>query len=78
MKATNKARNILERMKRRQLFRAQEMRDRVLDQFNRDNMDDVGPVGTPDQQSQVLTEMNNLQAEAEEIYRNVGAGLKTI
>jgi len=63
MNTTNKAGEILKRMKHRNLFRSPETRDRVLDEFNQDNLDNVGQVGSPNQQSQVLNEMNNLASE---------------
>jgi hypothetical protein len=35
-------------------------RNRILDQFNRENMDDVGPLGR-DQEIKVLKEINEMQ-----------------
>jgi hypothetical protein len=45
---TDKAQKILQKMQKRQALKRlanPERRDRILDEFNRDNMDDVGPVG---------------------------------
>ena len=42
---TNKARKILEKMKLRRLFEDPKARDRILGEFNRSTLDDVGPLG---------------------------------
>ncbi len=54
---TEKAQRILDKMKNR---RAKKL-DTELQEFNSSTLDDVGPVGAPDQQMRVLDEMNSLQ-----------------
>jgi hypothetical protein len=42
---TEKAQTVLNRLKVRRLFRNAERRNEILNEFNRDNLDDVGPIG---------------------------------
>ena len=44
-------------------------RNRILDQFNRENLDDVGPVGG-EQGMKVPQEMNELAKQLEQIIRD--------
>lgn len=46
-----------------------EVRDRILNKFNRDQLDDVGSVGSAKQQMRVLGEMNDLGQAQEQIIR---------
>ena len=46
-----------------------ERRNRILNEFNRDLMDDVGPIGG-DQGMKVLQEMNELAKQLEQIIRD--------
>jgi transcription antitermination factor NusA-like protein len=71
---TDKAKKILRKMKLTKLFRDPKVRDRILDEFNRDNMDDVGPL-RGDQGRKVLQEMNQLGERQEKIIRD---GVPTI
>lgn len=52
-------------------------REAVLDQLNRDNLDDVGLVGG-DQGMKVLQEMNDLAIEGDQSARRTSAGMKVI
>jgi len=52
-------------------------RRQLLDQFNKDNLDDASPVGG-DRGMKVLDDMNDLASPEDEVYRKVGAGLKVI
>jgi len=71
MKVTDKAGEILQKMKGRSLFQTPEMRDRVLEQFNRSTLDDVGPVGG-DQCMVALKEMNDLGQQRKQIVWGSG------
>jgi hypothetical protein len=75
---TEKANAVMQKLRLKKLFFSPGTRERVLEDFNRSTLDDAQPVGSPDQHSTALDDMNNFQAEAEDIYRNAGAGLKTI
>jgi hypothetical protein len=63
---TDKAKTILQRMNKRQAlkrwrkFSNSARRDRILVEFNRDQLDDVGPIGGAEQRMKVLQEMNSL------------------
>jgi hypothetical protein len=60
---TDKTAKILQMMNRKKALKRlanPEKRDRILDEFNRDNMDDVGPIGGHEQGMKVLSEMNSL------------------
>jgi hypothetical protein len=61
MDMTEKARGILDKMKNRRAKKPWTVKDNVLQQFNTSTLDDVGPVGAPDQQMRVLDEMKSLQ-----------------
>ena len=56
---TTKARAVLQRMIRRRLFGNPRARDRVLGQFNKENLDDVGPLGG-DRGEKFLMELNEM------------------
>ena len=49
-----------------------ETRDRVLDEFNRSTLDDVGPLGGK-QGVRVLPEMNELEAGHDEFVKSLAA-----
>ena len=70
MKTTTKAGEILRRIKRRSLFQSPEMRDRVLDEFSRSTLGDVGPVGG-EQGTKRLSEMNSLVDDHEEFVKSL-------
>ncbi len=57
---TDKAMKILLKMRRRRRSITPNI-DSILEQFNRDNLDDAGPVTGGDQELKVLKEMNELQ-----------------
>jgi hypothetical protein len=57
---TDKAQRVLQKMKRRRLFGNPKVRDRILDEFNRSILDDVGPVGG-DKGETFLKELNEMQ-----------------
>ena len=59
---TEKAQAVLRKLKQRQALKRlnnPERRNRILDQFNRENMDDVGPVGG-DKGEKFLSELNEM------------------
>jgi hypothetical protein len=59
---TDKAKKIMQRMNKRQALKRlanSKARNHILDQFNRENLDDVGPVGR-DQEIKVLKELNEM------------------
>jgi hypothetical protein len=64
---TEKAKAVLQKLRQRQVLKHwkrlanPERRDRILDEFNRDNAPDVKPLGG-DKGMAVLKEMNDLQA----------------
>ena len=45
-------------------------RNRILDQFNRENLDDLGPIEEAEQGMKVLQEMNKLGKAQEQIIRD--------
>jgi hypothetical protein len=60
---TDKAKKILQRMNRRRTLARlanPEKRNRILDQFNRENLDNVGPIGG-DKGEKFLSELNEMQ-----------------
>ena len=63
---TEKAKAVIQKLRNRQALRNwkrlnnSERRDKIIDQFNRDQLDDVGPVGTAEQGNKVPREMNEL------------------
>jgi hypothetical protein len=64
---TIKAKTILQRMNKQKAlkhwreFSNPERRERILNEFNRETMDDVGPVGGKEQALKVLQEMGEAQ-----------------
>jgi hypothetical protein len=67
---TDKAKKIPKKMKRRRtLFRSPEARDRVLGEFNRTSLDEVGPIGG--QGMRVLQEMNSLVDDHNEFVKSM-------
>jgi hypothetical protein len=59
---TDKAQKILQKMNKREGLKRlnhPERRDRILNEFNRDQMDDVGPVGG-DKGEKFLSEINEM------------------
>jgi hypothetical protein len=69
---TDKAQVVLQKMKRRRLFRNPKARERILGEFNQSTLDDVGPVVGAEQGMKVLQEMNEL-GEAQELIIREGA-----
>ena len=59
-------------MKLRRLFGDPIAMDRILDEFNRSTLDDVGPVRGL-KGMKVLSEMNELGAQEDEVNRNAGS-----
>jgi hypothetical protein len=60
---TNKAQKILQKMNKRQALNRlayPKARNRILEQFNRENLDAVGPIAGAEQGMKVLSEMNSL------------------
>jgi hypothetical protein len=53
------------------LFRSPEKRDRILNGFNHDDMDDLGPV-RGDQGRAVRKDINELQAKHDEFVNSLG------
>lgn len=51
-------------------FRSPERRERIVDEFNRENLDDVGPLGG-DQGMKVLNEMNELVDDHDEFVKSL-------
>jgi hypothetical protein len=48
-----------------------ERREKILNEFNRDQMDDVGPVGGTEQAMKILQEMNSLVDDHEEVVKSL-------
>ena len=48
-----------------------ERRDRILNEFSRENLDDVGPTGGAEQGRELLSEMNSLVDDHEEFVKSV-------
>ena len=72
---TEKAKTILQRMNKRQVLKRlanPERRNRILDQFNRENLDDVGPVGRQEQGMKILSEMNSLTDDHDQFVKSLG------
>ena len=74
---TEKAQRILNDFRRKdrakktlKLFRTPKARSQTLEQFNRDNMDDVGPIIAQDQRMRVLDEMNELGEHEEQAFQD--------
>lgn len=71
---TDKAQKILQKMQKRQAlkrwreFSNPERREKILHEFNRAQMDDVGPLGG-DQGMTVLKDINDLGQRQEQIIR---------
>jgi len=68
-----KAGRILQKMNRRGALKRlanPKARNRILDQFNRENLDDVGPLGV-DHGMAVLRKMNDLEAGHEEFVKSL-------
>jgi hypothetical protein len=64
---------ILQKMNKRQALKRladPERRNRILNEFNRDQMDDVGPVGG-EQRMKVLSEMNSRVDEHGEFFKSL-------
>ena len=75
---TDKAKKILEKMKLRRLFVDSQVRGRILDEFNRENMDDVGPVGGAEQGMKVLSEINSMTDGPEQFLRSLEASVANL
>jgi len=61
-------------MKPRRLFGNPRARDRILDEFNRSTLDDVGPVGG-DQGMAILKDMNDLEVGHDEFVKSRAPGV---
>lgn len=71
---TDKAKKTLQKIQKRQtlkLLANPERRDRILDEFKRDQMDDVGPVGGTEHGMKVLQEMNSLVDDHGEFVKSL-------
>ncbi len=66
---TERAQRILNKLKNRGAKKPWAVKDKVLQEFNASTLDDVGPVGAPDQQMRVLEEMNSLQQFEDDNWR---------
>jgi hypothetical protein len=75
---TEKAKKILEGMRKRYQLRMSNpsARERVLNDFNHNNLDDVGPVAGK-QQMKVLEDMNSLDREFEEHIQSLRPNVST-
>jgi hypothetical protein len=68
---TEKAKKILRKMNKRKVLKGWKefsysgRREKILTEFNRENLDDVGPVGG-DQSMTLLKDMNDLEAGHDE------------
>jgi hypothetical protein len=69
---SDKAKALLRKMKRRRLFGDPQARERVLGEFNRSTMDDVGPLGGQEG-TKLLSEMNSLVEHHEEFVRSLAS-----
>jgi hypothetical protein len=49
--------------------RQAQRRDRILDEFNRSTLDDVGPIGGTEQGTKLLSEMDSLVDDHEEFVK---------
>lgn len=59
---TEKAEHLLQKIRKRlRKHTIPGLSDRVLEEFNKSTLDDVGPVAGGDQEIKVLKEMNELQ-----------------
>lgn len=67
---TEKAKRVLNKPKVTRLFPSPETRDRALEQFNRENLDDVQPMGG-DKSDQLLRDMNLLEADHAEFVKSL-------
>jgi hypothetical protein len=65
-----KAQAVLRKIKASRPFRNPKATERVLDEFNRSTLDDVGPLGG-DQAMNVLKEMNDLEAGHDEFVQSL-------
>jgi hypothetical protein len=77
---TEKAQAVLKEMSKQQAMKRlanPERRNRILDQFNRENLDDVGPVGG-EQRMKVLSEMNSLVDDHREFVKSMGPTLVVV
>jgi hypothetical protein len=72
---TDKAKTILQKMNKRQAMKRlanPKARNRILDQFSRENLDDVDPIGA-DKGEKFLGELNEM-AEIESMAGRKGTG----
>ena len=53
-------------------------RNRILNQFNRENMDDVGPIGGAEQEMKVLNEMNELESGHDEFVKSLALRVEVL
>ena len=51
-------------------------RDRLLEALNQSTLDIVGPVGTPDRQMGVLSEMNSLADDHDAFVKSLAPGIE--
>jgi hypothetical protein len=77
----DKAHAVLQRMKRRdarkasRLFRDPQVRERILDEFNRENVDDVEPLSR-DQGMAVPKEMNDRESGHDEFVKSLAPSVE--
>lgn len=66
----DKARNIMQRTKLRKLFQNHRLREKVLEEFNRSTLDDMGPMGG-EQGTELTSEMNSRFDDHEEFVKSL-------
>lgn len=80
---THKAQAVLKKMKRRdarkasRLFRALQVRDRVLNEFNQSTLDEVGPVWG-EHGTKLLSEMNSLVDDHEDFVKSLSPNVDVL
>jgi hypothetical protein len=62
-------------MKLRRLFGDPQVRDRILNEFNRENLDDVGPIGGAERGMKVLSGMKSLADDHDEFVKSLAPRL---
>jgi hypothetical protein len=70
----DRAQKILQKMNKLQVLKRlanRKARNRILDQFNRENLDDVGPIGGEEQGIKILSEINSMVDEDDEFVRSL-------
>jgi hypothetical protein len=78
---TGKAEAVLRKLRQRQALRRlnnPERRNRILEQFNRDNLDDVAPIGGAEQGMKLLSEMNSLTDDHDQYVKSLMPTVKVV